>query len=67
MKLSGIFKSKLRRRIEAKIESLVIECASVMYEKQRTNIHRDTSKYCNLSVKEGRLNEQIELLRSLLE
>jgi len=61
-----IFKSKSRQRIEAKIESLNIECAAVVYERQHTNRIRNTTEYCKLSLKEDRLKEKIELLRSLL-
>ena len=66
MRIPSIFKSRLRGRIESKIEFLAIERAAVMYEKQNTRI-TNTREYCNLSLSEDRLNEKIELLKSLLE
>jgi len=61
-----LFKSKYRKRIEAKIKNLAIECASVMYKKQGTSQIRSTREYCQLELKEAELNEKIKLLKSLL-
>jgi len=65
--MKALFKSRLRKRIEAKIKSLAIECASTMYRKEGTNQVRDTTEYCKLVLKEASLNDDIKLLESLLK
>jgi len=61
-----LFKSKYKRRIEAKIKYLAYENAKIMIAKQNTNQIRNTTDYCKLVIAESDFQKQIDLLKSLL-
>ena len=62
-----LFKSPLRRRIEAKLVELVREYASLESRKRDKTITKDTTDYCHYVIEQGNIQREIDLLRSLLK
>lgn len=62
-----LFKSKLRKRLEAKRISLLKERLKIQDEKAKINLLLSQKEYCALFVKDGDIRLKINLIDELLQ